>query len=112
MVVSWGDLPFEEPMLLKFPAPSSEPGVFAVMTKPDPQKKPQNYRVIYFGVSDDFSKTIIEKHPKAECWQKNQLHGIYYELYKMSMSTSEQRKQIQDILVQKYDPVCNEETYN
>ena len=111
MAVQWGDLPFEEPMLLQFPAPSPEPGIFAIMSKPNPTENPQNYRVIYFEDSDNFSKSIIEKHPKIECWKKNQLHGLYYELYKMGGSTSDQRKQITEILIQKYDPVCNEETY-
>lgn len=111
MTVSWGNLPFEEPMLLRGEVPSNEPGVFAVMSKPDPAKKPDKFRVIFFGVSDNFAGTITKKHPKYECWQKNQLHGLYYELYKMGGSTKEQRKQIEDILVQKYDPICNEESY-
>ena len=61
--------PFDGPRVLGGLTPPSAAAVYAVMYKPDPVTKPENYAVIYVGHADDLSAELFPfKHPKAPCW--------------------------------------------
>ena len=108
MGVKWGDLPFTDQAIFTGNVTSTESGVYAIMTKPDPQNKPDIYRILYFGETEDFSQRLDDNHEKYDCWKKNEVSGIYYELYVMHASTQQQRQQTESALVKQYDPVCND----
>jgi len=108
MAVPWGDLPFTDLAIFDENVSSTESGVYAIMTKPDPQNKPNTYTVLYFGEAEDFSQRLDSQHEKIPCWQQNQKSGLYYELYIMSGSSQTQRQVIESQLISKYNPVCNQ----
>ena len=107
MSVNWGDLSFTDPELLNDGVDSTESGVYAIMTKPDPQNKPKTYTILYFGETHDFSDRVTDNHEKFDCWQQYQKSGLYYELYIMSNSSQTQRQTIESQLISKYGPICN-----
>jgi hypothetical protein len=57
---------FEGPWLLAGWTPPDQPGLFAVMYKPDPERKLETYAVIYVGHSDNLANEGFPwKHPHA-----------------------------------------------
>ena len=61
--------PFEGPRLLAGWTPPARPAVFAIMYKPEPDAKPEQYAVIYAGHSDDLATERFPfSHPRAHCW--------------------------------------------
>ena len=59
----------------------SRPAVFAIVYKPDPKAKPEEYGVIYVGHSDDLSQERFPfDHPAAPCWLKR-VDGKRFDLY-------------------------------
>lgn len=77
---------FEGPRVLGGWTPSAEPGVFAILYKPEPEKKPEKYAVIFVGHSDDLaSEGFPFKHRRAHCWStragsKWKVHIAYLEV--------------------------------
>ena len=61
--------PFEGPRLLGGWTPPPVPAVYAILCKPDPEAKPEQYAVIYVGHADDLSAERFPfRHPRAPCW--------------------------------------------
>ena len=61
--------PFEGPRLLGGWTAPERSAVYAVMYKPDPARKPEEYGVLYIGHSDDLSAEPFPfEHPAAACW--------------------------------------------
>ena len=60
--------PFEGPRLLAGWTPPSRPAVFAILCKPEPDAKPENYAVIYVGHAGDLSAERFPfAHPRGSC---------------------------------------------
>jgi len=110
MAVKWGDLSFTDAVTFSGSVPSTESGVYAIMTKPDPQNKPKTYTTLYFGETEDFSKRIDTNHEKYDCWNEKKINGLYYELYVMPNSSQEKRQKVESSLIKQYGPGCNEKT--
>lgn len=108
---------FEGPLLLGGWNAPQKPGVYAVMYKADPVKKPESYSVIYVGYALDLSKAGLPKrHPAAACWADRagspwKLHVASY-FVPDSQSLEGTLKQIQIELIAKYNPACNDDKYD
>ena len=61
--------PFEGPRVLAGWTPPPVAAVYAILCKPDPENKPEQYAVIYVGHGDDLSAERFPfRHPSAPCW--------------------------------------------
>ena len=78
--------PFAGPRVLAGWTPPAVAAVYAVMYRPEPDVKPQDFAVIYVGHSDDLSRDSFPfKHRYADCWTKRagdrwHLHICTYEV--------------------------------
>ena len=105
---------FEGPrVLVGFTAPA-RPGVFAVLTKPEPEKRPEDYAVIYAGHSDDLSKDGFPfRHKHSQRWV--QRAGDRFKLWiayvEVPGGLPSHRVQIVHELLAVYKPSCNDEQY-
>lgn len=108
--------PFEGPRLLAGWTAPARPGVFAVMYKPDPDSKPDEFAVLYVGHTDDLSGVGLPfEHPDSGCWMERvegrrfDLHVCFYEV---PGGTSSHREQIARELIAVYKPGCNPDQYD
>ena len=61
-----GGYPFDGPRVLGGWHPPAEPGLFAILARPDPDS--QRFEVIYLGHADDLSQAGLPfDHPHADC---------------------------------------------
>ncbi|MDQ4021289.1 MAG: hypothetical protein M3257_06600 [Actinomycetota bacterium] len=85
------------------------------MYKPDPEKKPEKYAVIYVGHADNMTEAGFPfKHPRANCWinragSRWKLHICTYEVQGWARS---HREEIVQELTAIYNPHCNEIKYD
>ncbi len=107
--------PFEGPRLLGGWTPPALPAVYVIMYKPEPDKKPDRYTVIYVGHSDDLSgERFPFRHPSAACWTKRagdkwKIHIAYFEIPGGSRA---HREQVAHELIAVYKPGCNDQQYD
>ena len=95
--------------------PPAIAGVYAIMTRNNPEGKPQQYSVIYVGHSDDLTKVgFPQKHPSYQSWVKRaEDKFILYICYlEVIGGTAAHRQQITEELLSVYHPSCNEEQYD
>lgn len=106
---------FDGPRVLGGWTPPSRPGVFAVLYKPDPDTRPDQYAVIYVGHHDDLSTAGFPfKHPRAHCWV--QRAGSRWKVHIATLDVPggnrPHREQIVQELAAIYHPRCNEQQYD
>jgi len=107
--------PFEGPRVLGGWTPPARPAVYAIMYKPDPDRHPDRYAVIYVDHSDDLSAERFPfRHASAPCWvrragDKWKVHVAYYEVPGGSRA---HREQIARELTATYRPGCNAQQYD
>ena len=107
--------PFDGPRLLGGWTPPPAAAVYAVMYKPEPDTKPENYAVVYVGHADDLSAERFPfRHPRAACWIKRagSKWKVYVCTYEVPGGTSAHREQIARELIAVYRPSCNEQQYD
>lgn len=108
--------PFEGPRVLAGWTPPAVPAVFAVMYKPKPDTKPEEYAVLYVGHSDDLSAEGFPfRHRAAPCWLERvagNRFALYVCIYEAPGATRAHREQIGRELVAVYRPGCNPEQYD
>jgi hypothetical protein len=107
--------PFEGPRLLGGWTPPAVAAVYAIMYKPDPDAKPENYAVIYVGHAADLSAERFPfKHPRAACWisRAGSKWRVYVCSYEVPGGTAAHREQITRELTAVYRPSCNEQQYD
>jgi len=110
MSIKWMDKLFEGPFSLSYWEPPNKPALFAIMLKPDPQKAPLSYRILYFGKSSSLKDMkFYQKHKKLNCWEKysQSLGNLYIGFLEMSESSNEQREELLNKFIDRYKPVCN-----
>ena len=111
MTIPLGDIKFDGPYPIINWDPPCRAAVYAIMIKPDPIKKPETFRIIYFGESSNLSERgFYKSHHKYQCWmqQARSESNIYIGIYKMPDLTQQQRSEIEQKLVNQYKPVCND----
>lgn len=107
--------PFEGPRVLGGWTPPNTAAVYAILLKPAPDTKPQEFAVIYVGHADDLSRAGFPfKHPAAASWVKRagdrwKLHICVYEV---PGGLPSHREQIARELVAIYRPGCNPVQYD
>jgi hypothetical protein len=107
--------PFDGPRVLGGWTPPPTAAVYAVLYKPEPEAKPENYAVIYVGHADDLSAERFPfKHPRAACWirRAGSKWKVYIATYVVPGGTSAHREQITRELTAVYRPSCNEQQYD
>lgn len=107
--------PFEGPRLLGGWTPPARPAVYAIMYKPDPEAKPEQYAVIYVGHADDLTAVRFPfQHPRAHCWIKRagSRWKVYICTYEVPGGSTAHREQIARELMAVYQPQCNEQRYD
>lgn len=108
--------PFEGPRLMAGWTPPEVAAVFAVMYKPKPETKPEEYGVLYVGHADDLSNVGFPfRHAFAPCWLKRvagDRFALYACVYEVPGGTGAHREQITRELVSVYRPGCNPEQYD
>ena len=107
---------FEGPRVLAGFTPPQRPAVYAVLYRPDPEKAPQRYGVIYVGHTDDLSKEGLPfKHTRAACWLDRE-DGRRFELHICHLEApgaeAGHREQIARELIAVYRPGCNPDQYD
>ena len=110
MAIELGNLVFTEPVELFCWAAPNVAGVFAVLA-PDPEGRPQPFRVIYFGESGNLAAPgLIRSHPAYPKWikQAGSVFHLHIAVYAMPYSTSAERSTVEATLVKAYNPPCNE----
>jgi len=106
--------PFEGPRLLGGWTPPARPAVFAIMYKPEPDKNPEKYAVIYVGHADDLSVAQLPfSHPQAQCWiaRAGNRWKLFVCTYEVLGGLRSHREQIAQELAAIYHPSCNEQRF-
>ena len=108
--------PFEGPRLLGGWTAPERSAVYAVMYKPDPARKPEEYGVLYIGHSDDLSAEPFPfDHQAAGCWLARvggRRFDLHIATYEVPGGTVGHREQIAKELIAIYHPGCNPEQYD
>ncbi len=107
--------PFEGPRLLGGWTPPAVPAVYAILYKPDPDAKAEQYAVVYVGHADDLSTHGFPfAHPRAQCWTQRagSRWKVYIATYQVPGGLRPHREQIAQELVAIYHPGCNEQHYD
>jgi hypothetical protein len=106
---------FDGPWLLGGWNPPAKPGVYVVMYKPDPEKKPDTHAVIYVGQNMDMSKEGLPKnHSRAGCWadRAGSPWKLHVAFYTFPGATPRQLISVQTDLIAHYNPFCNEQKFD
>jgi hypothetical protein len=105
---------FEGPRVLAgFTAPA-RPGVYAVLTKPDPEAGPERFAVVYVGHADDLSAQGFPfAHRHARRWVKRagDRYRLWVAYFEVPGGLPSHREQIVRELLAQYRPSCNDEQY-
>jgi hypothetical protein len=107
--------PFEGPRLLGGWTPTPGPAVYAILYKPDPAGKPDQYAVTYVDHSDDLAgERFPFKHPRAACWVRKagDRWKVYIATYVVPGGGRPHREQITRELTAIYRPGCNSQQYD
>ena len=103
--------PFEGPRLLAgWTAPASA-AVYVVLCRPEPDKSPERYAVIYVGHADDLSTIGFPfRHTQADCWVRRagDRWSVHIATYEVPGGLRSHREQIAQELTAVYKPGCNE----
>lgn len=107
--------PFEGPRLLAGWTPPSTPAVYAILYKPDPEAKPEQYAVCYVGHTDDLTTERFPfQHSRSACWirRAGSKWKVYICTYEIPGGTTGHREQIVRELTASYQPSCNDRQYD
>jgi len=107
--------PFEGPRLLAGWTPPAKPAVYAIMYRPGPESRSQEFAVIYVDHSDDLSlERFPFGHPRASCWTKRagDRWSVHICTYEIPGGLRSHREQIARELVAVYKPGCNLEQFD
>jgi hypothetical protein len=107
--------PFEGPRLLAGWTAPAVAAVYAVLYRPAPQTKSQEFAVIYVDHSDDLSlERFPFKHRRASCWTERagDKWGVHICTYEIPGGLRSHREQVTRELVAIYRPGCNLEQFD
>lgn len=109
---SLGGYPFEGPRVLGGWHPPSQPGLFAIFAKSDPES--QQFEVIYLGHADDLSDAGFPfDHPDADRWieRAGSKWDLFVASYVIPGGLPSHRERITEELMAVYHPSCNHHQY-
>ena len=107
--------PFEGPRVLAGWTAPAIPAVYAILVKPEPEARGEQYAVIYVDHSEDLSTERFPfSHAKAGCWVRRA--GDRFKLaictYEVPGGLPSHREQIVRELTAIYRPSCNSDQYD
>ncbi len=106
MPITWGGTTFTTPIrITTWEAPYGA-AVYAISIRTDSSFPP-----IYFGESGNLDERgFIRNHHSYQCWlrEAGSEQDIYISVYSMPNSTEEERRRIEQRLIDQYHPVCND----
>jgi hypothetical protein len=105
---------FEGPRLLAGWTAPPVAAVYAIAYKPDPDRKPEQYAVIYVGHGDDLSAERFPfRHPRAPCWirRAGSKWKVYVCFFEVPGGSRAHREQITRELTAVYRPSCNDQQF-
>ncbi|MBV6491439.1 MAG: hypothetical protein CNCCGFBP_02037 [Fimbriimonadaceae bacterium] len=110
MTVQLGDLDFSGVAPIEeWAAPGGE-CLFAAMVRPDPEKRPADFKVVYFGESANLSSTDqLRENPKFRCWvsEAGSLSNLFIGTIAVPGVDEDTRKRWVRGLCDQYHPICN-----
>lgn len=100
---------FTDPMSFRLRLSPISPGIYAILTA-DRSWGETEYRVIYFGQCDDFSRHVARTHEHYSDWleEAGGIENLYVAFYPTPFLTGTQRRDVESSLIAHYHPVCNE----
>jgi hypothetical protein len=107
--------PFEGPRTLAGWTAPERPAVYAIMSRNDPEHRPNEYSVIYIGHADDLSTERFPfRHRHAPAWIKRagSKWNLHICTYEVPGGLPSHREQIARELIAVYRPSCNPEQYD
>lgn len=111
MSITLGNHAFEGPVSMNDWSPPNRAGVYAIMIRSDPVGKPNTYTVVYLGESGNLSERGFWKaHHKYNCWLRlaGSAEALFIGTYLMPNSAEKERKAVENSLVERYKPGCND----
>jgi len=111
MTITWGKIQFDGPYPISKWDPPCKAAIYAIMIRPDPENKPNEYRIIYFGESGNLSERgFYRSHDKYGCWisQAGSDANLHIAIHPMPNSTEKDRREVEKKLILQYKPKCNE----
>ncbi|MFZ8998207.1 MAG: hypothetical protein ACO3D0_07525 [Ilumatobacteraceae bacterium] len=107
--------PFEGPRVLVGWTAPTRPAVYAILTRNDPEGRPNDYSVIYVGHADDLSTErfpIRHRHAKSWIERAGSKWNLHICTYEVPGGMRSHREQITRELIAVYHPTCNPEQYD
>lgn len=109
MTIKYGDVVFEGPYHANEWEPPCRAAVY-VIAIPDKTWTPKGYRPVYFGESGNLSdRGFWRSHHRYRCFigEAGSESNLYVGIHRMPDSTEDQRRKVEQTLVEKYKPKCN-----
>lgn len=103
---NWGGILFTTPIVLSSWIPTDQSGIYAISIR-----RNNDFIPIYFGETDNYAgRGINESHHAYDCWirEAGSIDNIYISFYYMHNSTENQRREIEQRLIQQFNTVCND----
>ena len=102
------DCRFSEPSLFNSAITIPSQGIFAILVR-DEGFTPRPFQVLYFGESDKLPRRVTPQHESYGEWE-GQARGaaLYVAFYNTAGTPGRQRKELQKLLIQDYNPPCNQ----
>lgn len=100
--------PFEGPRVLGGWHPPTQPGIFAILTRSDPES--EKFEVIYLGHADDLSDAGFPfEHPHADRWVERAggKWNLWGASYVIPGGLRSHRERMTEELIAVYHPSCN-----
>ncbi len=107
--------PFEGPRVLAGWTPPAIPAVYAIMSRSNPEGKPQEFSVIFVGQTDNLTNAGFPfKNPNSPAWIKRSgdRFNLYICYYEIPGGLQSHRELITQELIAIYHPSCNVEQYD
>ena len=110
MSIYFADYLFNDPERLTNWKPPYMAGIYAILVD-EPLRTPGPLLPVYFGETDDMSKSgLIQRHPSHDCWYKQtgSVYRLYIAVCEMPDSSPSERQRVAIELIKQYRPICNE----
>ena len=107
MVIKLGDIEFEGPHPLLQWGPPYMAGIYAIMMLSREEKV---YHALYISESERLSyRSFYRTNNRFNCWEKHagSIQKLYIAFHRMPKSTQDDRKRIEQFLINHYNPPCN-----
>jgi hypothetical protein len=99
---------FSEPVEFGEAPLSRTQGIFAILVR-DAGWWPQQYRVIYFGETDNLVKNVTSQHERYHYWLREAAGApLYVAVHTTARMKAQKRKEAEYELIRECNPACNE----